>query len=264
MKPTITTRQLEIRERQIEIRERAKNIERLLAWKAGGDDKGAKLWRAIEIGGLLVEVRDRLEPDQWVPWLKAKWPFNPGTAPKYMRLFKERDRLKSANIDNLSDAYALLSGTDRLRKARRLGERLVNQTQPNGNLAVKELSYPICENCSQSKVLPAEMSAAKYFVHRFSHESRKGKWAFWCAVCRGGHDENDHYTIKIESFLGEPAKVTERLAELRQQHWMDLGDFVAMLVRFLNAIYGQRHSPSERRAASHDAKTSELQHGDRS
>jgi hypothetical protein len=58
---------------------------------------------------LLAGIKASLTHGQWLPWLKGNIPFAERTARNYMRCHAERDRLKSANVADLGEAYRLLS-----------------------------------------------------------------------------------------------------------------------------------------------------------
>lgn len=63
---------------------------------------------AIRAGGLLMEQRNTVEHGQWESWVRAHFSFTPRTASNYMRIYRERDQIKSANVSDLADAYELL------------------------------------------------------------------------------------------------------------------------------------------------------------
>jgi ParB family chromosome partitioning protein len=67
------------------------------------------LKNAIEIGRLLTQRKAQLRHGQWLPWAE-KLPFSPETTRRYMRVYERRDELKSVNVTDLSDAYALITG----------------------------------------------------------------------------------------------------------------------------------------------------------
>jgi hypothetical protein len=67
------------------------------------------LTKAIRIGELLVGIKADLAHGEWLPWLKANMPFAERSARNYMRCHAERDRLKSANVADLGEAYRLLA-----------------------------------------------------------------------------------------------------------------------------------------------------------
>jgi hypothetical protein len=67
------------------------------------------LEKAIRIGQLLSEQKQTLKHGEFIPWLKANIPFAETTARNYMRLYRERDRLKTATVAGLKEAYALLA-----------------------------------------------------------------------------------------------------------------------------------------------------------
>lgn len=67
------------------------------------------LTSGIEIGRLLFEQKKSLPHGQWAQWLNANVPFTPRTATNYMRLWDERERLKTETVSDLTTAYRLLS-----------------------------------------------------------------------------------------------------------------------------------------------------------
>jgi hypothetical protein len=82
---------------------------------------------AIQIGGLLGKVKDKLEHGQWLPWLEANVPFTIMTANQYLRCFENREQLKLKNVLSLSEAYRLMAGTGQRQKRQ---ESDAEQTQP--------------------------------------------------------------------------------------------------------------------------------------
>lgn len=64
--------------------------------------------KAIRIGELLAEQKEVLKHGEFTAWVNDNLPFTDRTARNYMRLFQERDRLKTENISGLKDAYELL------------------------------------------------------------------------------------------------------------------------------------------------------------
>jgi len=67
------------------------------------------LEKAIRIGQLLTEQKQALGHGEFIPWLKANIPFTDRTARNYMRLYRERDRLKTETVSDFKGAYALLA-----------------------------------------------------------------------------------------------------------------------------------------------------------
>jgi hypothetical protein len=70
------------------------------------------LAKAIILGGLLNQEKERLGHGHWLTWLKANVPFTERTARRYLWVFKNRDRLKSDTVTDLTTAYRLLSQGD--------------------------------------------------------------------------------------------------------------------------------------------------------
>jgi hypothetical protein len=64
--------------------------------------------KAVRIGQLLTEQKQALGHGEFIPWLKANVPFTDRTARNYMRLYRERERLKTETVSGLKGAYALL------------------------------------------------------------------------------------------------------------------------------------------------------------
>ncbi len=67
------------------------------------------LEKAIRIGQLLSEQKQVLKHGEFIPWLEANIPFTDRTARNYMRLYRERDRIKTETVSDLKGAYALLT-----------------------------------------------------------------------------------------------------------------------------------------------------------
>lgn len=74
------------------------------------------LEKAIQIGSLLTELRSETLHGSWGKLCRTSLPFTERTASNYMRLFEHRERLKSETVSDLSVAYRLLSGRDRMSK----------------------------------------------------------------------------------------------------------------------------------------------------
>lgn len=66
------------------------------------------LEKAIRIGELLTQERDRLRHGEWLSWVRVNLPFTDRTARNYLQVFEQRDRLKLESVSDLSDAYRLL------------------------------------------------------------------------------------------------------------------------------------------------------------
>lgn len=64
--------------------------------------------KALRIGQLLSIQKDKLKHGEFTTWVKQNLPFSDRTARNYMRLFRERDKLKTENVTDLSKAYKLV------------------------------------------------------------------------------------------------------------------------------------------------------------
>lgn len=69
------------------------------------------LEKAIRIGQLLSEQKQTLKHGEFTPWIEANIPFTDRTARNYMRIYRERDRLKTEMVSDLKGAYALLTSS---------------------------------------------------------------------------------------------------------------------------------------------------------
>jgi len=65
--------------------------------------------KAIRIGELLTQEKDKLDHGQWLPWLKANVPFTRATAANYMRCWERREELKCKTVLHLGEAYRILA-----------------------------------------------------------------------------------------------------------------------------------------------------------
>ena len=66
------------------------------------------LKKAIRIGELLTDQKESMAHGAFLPWVKENLPFTDRTARNYMRLHRERDRLKTETVSDLKGAYKLL------------------------------------------------------------------------------------------------------------------------------------------------------------
>ncbi len=87
----------------------------------------ATLERAMEIGELLVGVRESLKHGKWLPWLTENVGFAERTARNYIRLYKNRAQVKSASVADLNEAYKLLSPPPELSDTAKLMNRYYKQ-----------------------------------------------------------------------------------------------------------------------------------------
>jgi hypothetical protein len=67
--------------------------------------------KAIRVGELLSNRKSKCKHGKWIPWLIENVEFSESTACNYMRLFKNRGKIKSATLADLTDAYSLLADT---------------------------------------------------------------------------------------------------------------------------------------------------------
>jgi len=67
------------------------------------------LEKAIKLGGLLTEQKASLKHGEFTGWIKDNLTFTERTARNYMRLYREKDRLKTETVSDLKSAYALIS-----------------------------------------------------------------------------------------------------------------------------------------------------------
>jgi hypothetical protein len=66
--------------------------------------------RAIRIGELLSKAKNRVPHGHWLSWLAGNVAVSERTARNYMRVFENREKLKSANVADLAEAYQMLIG----------------------------------------------------------------------------------------------------------------------------------------------------------
>ncbi len=65
--------------------------------------------KACEIGRLLCDQKDEMAHGDFIPWVEATLPFTDRTARNYMRAYRNRDKLKTESVSDLSGAYRLLT-----------------------------------------------------------------------------------------------------------------------------------------------------------
>ena len=67
------------------------------------------LEKAIRIGELLSEQKAALRHGEFTAWITRNLPFTDRTARSYMRVYENRDRLKTESVSDLTTAYRLLA-----------------------------------------------------------------------------------------------------------------------------------------------------------
>lgn len=68
----------------------------------------ATLEKAIEAGEILTEVKESLPHGEFTAWVKKEMSFTIRTAQNYMKVYVNRERLKSESVSFLGNAYKLL------------------------------------------------------------------------------------------------------------------------------------------------------------
>ena len=63
----------------------------------------------IRIGELLAGQKAALPHGQFGKWIDENMPFSTRTAQNYMKIFRERERLKNASVSHLTAAYSILT-----------------------------------------------------------------------------------------------------------------------------------------------------------
>jgi len=76
------------------------------------------LEKAIRLGELLTEQKASLKHGEFTGWIKDNLPFTDRTARNYMRLYRERYRLKTETVSDLKSAYLLVFDSEALKAAK--------------------------------------------------------------------------------------------------------------------------------------------------
>lgn len=80
---------------------------------------------AISIGELLEEQKSMLEHGAFIPWIEQNLPFDVRTGQRYMRAWKNREKLKNDSVSHLTGAYRMLEEPVKVRKGTGKRERKV-------------------------------------------------------------------------------------------------------------------------------------------
>ena len=67
------------------------------------------LKEAIGTGGKLIKAKAKLQHGQWLPWVKENLPISERLVQDYMRFYENREKLKNANVADLTEARKLLT-----------------------------------------------------------------------------------------------------------------------------------------------------------
>lgn len=73
------------------------------------DAARATLDRAILIGERLATIKSQIPHGTFGDWCEANLPFSARTARNYLRCYRERDRIKTATVADLTSAYQFLT-----------------------------------------------------------------------------------------------------------------------------------------------------------
>lgn len=162
---------------------------------------------AIRIGELLSEERRRAGHGNWLPWIKANLEFSECTARNYIRVYENRDRLKSANVADLTDAYCLLADRN-------------NALVPDTKCQPQQASFTQT-NCTLFDVSVETLENFRVLVDRYLEELSK--------IC----DRADGFQDILEAlFLYRwVMEETGNLPELFAEHESDLSLFMRELER---------------------------------
>ena len=128
------------------------------------------LEKALEIGELLVQQKECLMHGEFTPWMEKHLPFTVRTANNYMKLYHNREWLKTENVSSLADVYRLLKppATEALGGGRETEKRcfitlsLTAQEKDALNLAL-ETTKDLLQTSSNAKAL--EFIALEYLSY---------------------------------------------------------------------------------------------------
>ena len=118
----------------------------------------ASLKEAIEVGRILMKVKNNLEHGEWLPWLKANVPFSERTTQRYISVYDRRAELKSVTMTDLTDAYTLIAGTGQ-RKTRKSGQRAHDKYVEVEPVEPTEMfhEWPDGARCKSERILPVAL-----------------------------------------------------------------------------------------------------------
>jgi hypothetical protein len=67
------------------------------------------LVKAIKLGGLLLDEKQRVGHGHWLDWVKVNLIFSPRTAQRYITCYEHREQLNTTSVSHLADAVKLLA-----------------------------------------------------------------------------------------------------------------------------------------------------------
>jgi len=94
--------------------------------------------QAIEIGQLLIEQKAELPHGQWGEWVNENLPFTVRTASSYMKVYRNRNHLKSETVSDLTSAYRLLESPAKATKQANARDDSEQQHDANGVEVIEE------------------------------------------------------------------------------------------------------------------------------
>jgi len=144
------------------------------------------LEKAIRIGGLLSEQKSSLKHGEFTSWMKANLPFTDRSAQNYMRLHRERNRLKTETVSDLKSAYKLLTApkpeSDIERLRRELDELELIEDWELGLKECKRIrdeAFELTQKYAED-VLRTERKLGKLLIDIKNNLSNWDKTKEWC------------------------------------------------------------------------------------
>ncbi len=89
----------------------------------------------IRIGELLLEQKKKLNHGEFTKWVDANLPFTDRTARNYMKVYNNRDKLKTETVSDLTTGYKLLIETKEIKSNGNLIKYINEQLEIQNNAA---------------------------------------------------------------------------------------------------------------------------------
>jgi len=115
------------------------------------DAARTSLDKAIRIGELLTNQKNKLGHGNYLPWLRDNVRFSERTASRYTLCYEHKKKLKSDTLSDLSDAYALIAGGDPARDGanKRFVLRGTRDWQQELGTLADRMSEILMDHCSE-------------------------------------------------------------------------------------------------------------------
>jgi hypothetical protein len=156
---------------------------------------------AMQIGKLLTEQKASLNHGEFTPWVHNHLPFTDRTARNYMRLHRERDRLKTETVSDLKSAYKLLTAPNEKSLQAEINQLTCDFDKAGSNLPelkkLRDRAYKLSTEAAE-RMLNAEADLGEAIKKYMSTDYYEFTWTGLKKKREPTKQEIDEYWMRIK------------------------------------------------------------------